>query len=624
MAQQGFTGPFGRLHASLKAGEITRREFIERSTALGVAGAVAIFCANAATAAASGGSQNGFAFYAQSSAAKAPDTGTASQKRGAGGELKLIQWQAATIAVPHTATGTKDYNASCLVVEPLMHYLEDGTIVPNLVKEVPSVENGLLAKDLSSVTINLLPNIKWSDGQPFTAKDVVFTWQWITFEGNNSVTIGVWQPLAKVEAKDDLTVVATYKSPSAAWFEPFVGGINGPIYPAHKFKDFKDRNVQFDTHPVGTGPYKLDSFTPNDQAIYSINDNYREPTKPFFAKVNIKGGGDAASAGRAVLETGEYDFAWNLQVEPAVLEEMQKSSQRGTVKSTVGTNVERININFSDPNKEVNGQRSEMHTPHPILSDIKVRQAMSMAVQRDVVATQFYGFGQNATANIVTGVPSITSKNTKWAYNLDQAGKLLDEAGWKMEGDVRKKDGQELSITYATTINQVRQKTQAVVKQAFTKLGIKVQLQQVDAGVFFDGSAGNTQNINHFYWDINMYTNGAGSPVPVSYMFGWYSGPNGDNIAQKSNQWQGQDFQRWVNKDYDALYEQLLKETDAEKAASMIIQMNDIMINDVALIPEVNRAGDVYAISNQLRDENVMVGPGFELDYWNIANWNRP
>jgi len=619
-------GPFGRLYESLRAGQITRREFIEHSTALGVAGAVAIFCANAAQAAASGGSQNGFAFYAQSNTAgtgKAPDAGTQNQKRGAGPELRLIQWQAASIAVPHTATGTKDYLASCIVLEPLMHYLEDGSLIPNLVKRVPSVENGLLAKDLSTVTFELLPNIKWSDGQPFTAKDIVFTWQWITFEGNASVSVGVWQAISKAEAKDDHTVVCTFASPAANWFEPFAGGTYGAIYPAHKFKDFKDRNAPFDTAPIGTGPYKIDSFKPGDQAIYSVNDNYREPNKPYFKSINMKGGGDAASAARAVLETGEEDFAWNLQVEPAVLKQME-SGGKGKWIVVQGTSIERININFSDPNKEVNGQRSEMHTPHPIFTDDKVRQAMNLAVQRDVIANQFYGPGQPATANILAGLKSFTSTDTKWEYNLDQAGKLLDEAGWKMEGDVRKKDGQEFSITYATSINQVRQKTQAVVKQAFTKLGIKVQLQQVDATVFFDGSAGNTQNINHMYTDINMYTNNPSSPIPVSYMFGWYSGKNGSNIAQKSNQWQGQNFQRWINKDYDALYESLVKETDAEKASAMLIQMNDLIIHDVALIPEVNRAADSYAIANTLNNDNIMVGPGFELDYWNIANWNRP
>ncbi len=617
-------GPFGTLFASLTTGKINRRQFIERSTALGVGAGVAIFCANAAQAAASGGSQNGFAIYGQGGGiAKAPDAGTANQTRGEGGELKLIQWQAPTVATTHVGNGTKDALAASLVLEPLMHYLEDGTLIPTLITEVPSVDNGLLAKDLKTVTYKLQPGVTWSDGEPLMAKDVVFTWKWITTPSNNALTYGFYAPIASVEATDDLTAVVTFKAPTATWFEPFSGSAFGAIYPAHKFKSTDDPNTAFQTAPVGTGPYKIDSFVPNDQVIYSINEHYREPNKPYFSKVNLKGGGDVASAARAVLQTGDYDFAWNLQLEPAVLEDMEKRGGKGKVVTVLGTGVERININFSDPNTVVDGQRSHLGTPHPIFSDIMVRRALNLAVPRDVIATQFYGAGQPPTANILTGSAAFTSKNTSWEYNLEKAGALLDEAGWTMDGNVRKKDGKEFAITYATNINEVRQKTQLVVKQAFTKLGIKVQLKQVDSGVFFDPSPGNEQNISHMYVDINMYTNGAGSPVPVSFMAGWYSGRNGSNIAQKENGWSGFNLTRYSNPDYDALYEQVLVETDIEQASALLIQMNDVLIDDVALIPEVNRSSDTYAISNDLRNENVMVGPGFEIDYWNIANWNR-
>ncbi len=621
MEHHGSTGPFGRLYASLKAGEISRRQFIERSTALGVGAGVAIFCANAAQVAASGGSRNGWAVYAQNKATTAPDAGTENQKRGEGGELKLLQWQAPTLASPHIANGDKDYLAGALVVEPLMHFLPDGTIIPNLIKEVPSVDNGLLAKDLSTVTYTIPDGITWSDGQPFTAKDVVFTWKWITTPSNASVTFAVWDVIKEITAKDDHTAVVTFKDPSATWFVPFTGGTNGPIYPAHAFKGTDDPGKAFATKPLGTGPFVIDTFTPGDQVVYSANEKYREPNKPYFAKVIIKGGGDAASAARAVMETGEFDYAWNLQVEPDILKQMEAGG-KGKIVTVQGTSVERLNLNHSDPNKEVDGQRSEMHTPNPILSDLKVRQALNLAVQRDVIATELYGPGQPATANILTGLESFTSKNTKWEYNLDQANKLLDEAGWKMEGDVRKKDGQELAFNYATTINQVRQKTQAIVKQAFSKIGCKVTLIQIDAGVFFDTSPGNEQNTGHFYWDIGMYTNGAGSPIPTSFMVGWYSGKNGANISQKSNQWQGQNVIRWQNADFDALYEQLIKETDMEKASETLIKMNDLIINDVALIPEVNRAATTYALSNKINNDNV-AGSSFEYDYWNIANWTK-
>jgi peptide/nickel transport system substrate-binding protein len=147
-------------------------------------------------------------------------------------------------------------------------------------------------------------------------------------------------------------------------------------------------------------------------------------------------------------------------------------------------------------------------------------------------------------------------------------------------------------------------------------------LKQVDAAVYFDASAGNDQNINHFYNDLQMYANNATTPIPVAYMLDWYGGPDGENIAQKANDWSGQGRSRFQNAEYDELFEQVRLETDLARAAELFIQMNDILIEEVAVIPLVNRAAGKYAISTTLRDENV-ARSDFEYDYWNIANWNR-
>jgi peptide/nickel transport system substrate-binding protein len=351
------------------------------------------------------------------------------------------------------------------------------------------------------------------------------------------------------------------------------------------------------------------------------NENYRDPNKPYYSRLIIIGGGEAASAAIAVLQTGESDYAWNLQVEPEVLQGMITDDGPGTLEVALGTSLERIHINFSDPNTEVNGQRSEKNTPHPFLTDMAVREALNKAVPRDVIAEKFYGNGQVATANVLNGVPAFTSPNTTWEYNLDAANKILDDAGWALDGDVRKKDGMELSISYATSINQVRQKNQAVVKQAFEAIGVKVKLEQVNATSYFDSAPGNDQNINHFYWDINMYTNNSTSLVPIAFLADWYAGPDGSNIAQKENGWSGTNRQRWSNADYDAKFEALKAATDLETAFQLSIDMNDILINNIVVIPEVNRAADVYAISRKIRNENVALGFGLEYNYWNIANW---
>jgi peptide/nickel transport system substrate-binding protein len=443
---------------------------------------------------------------------------------------------------------------------------------------------------------------------------------------NASTSITSYQPIKDAVAVDDYTVKITFNQPTLAWYVPFTGTFGGSVYPGHLWNFDPAKSDVIDTfqqNPVGTGPYVVDTFKENDQVTYKINDNYREPNKPFFAKVNLKGGGDAASAAQAVLQTGDYDYAWNLQVEPQILAQLAEGGKGGLVV-VPGTSVERILFNFSDPNKEVDGQRSEMNTPHPAFSDKAVRQAMSLLADRDTMSTQFYQGppGEPPTGNALVGIPQYESTNTTWSYDPAQAAQILDAAGWAMDGDVRKKGDVEMKFSYSTSINAVRQKNQAVYKKACEDVGISLQLKQVDAGIFFDSAAGNDQTYTHFYNDLEMFTSSPGFSFPTDYMQAWYAGKDRSNIAQKSNGWAGQDLARYVNADYDALYDQVVVATDPEKAAELFIQMNDIVIDDFVIIPLVQRAADKYGIINTLRNDNVALGP-YESNYWNIANWNR-
>ena len=621
-------GPLATLHKELRTGKITRREFTLRALALGVGMPIVSFIlraetASATTASATVGPHIGWGVAAQGTGGP-PTEGMDGRTRGEGGELKIIQWQAPSMLSPHVSTGTKDYLAAAPIMEPLMHYLPDGTLIPNLITEVPSVENGLLAEDLKSVTYKLQDGITWADGEPLTADDVAFTWEWVVEPANAASSASVYEPIKSMEVVDPQTVQVFFAEPNANWFEPHTGSVWGAVYPKHVLdvEDGKAAHDAFLLNPVGTGPYKIESFSPNDQAVYVVNDNYREPNKPYFAKVNLKGGGDAASAARAVLQTGEYDYAWNLQVEPDILAELEAGG-KGTVSIPPGTSVERIAFQFADWKTETDGERAKLGTVNPTVGDKAVRQAINLATQRDVISTRLYaGEAEPPTSNILAGLPAMESPNTSWEFNPDEAARILDEAGWAMDGGVRKKDGVELSIAYVTSINPVRQKEQAIIKQTLEQIGFKVELRQVDAAVFFDGSAGNEQNINHFYNDLQMYTNNVTSPIPVAYMLDWYAGKDAENVSQKANDWNGLNYGRYQNAEYDKLLDQVRLETDIEKAAQMFIQMNDILIEDVAIVPLVNRSAGKYGIATTLRDENVGVSD-FEVDYWNIANWNR-
>jgi len=178
-------GALSRLHYDLKQGRISRRSFVQKAIALGVGLPVAAFIANSTTLNALAAQDN--ATPAAEATPGIPSFGTESQQRGAGGELKILVAQAPSALSIHAASGGADIQAATPITEPLLSYGVDGTLVPMLAAEVPSVENGGVAADLTSVTFKLLPNVLWSDGQPFTADDVVVTWQWVSDEANQSI-----------------------------------------------------------------------------------------------------------------------------------------------------------------------------------------------------------------------------------------------------------------------------------------------------------------------------------------------------------------------------------------------------------------------------------------------------
>ncbi len=619
MSQQSVvSGGLKQAFDHLVAGQFDRRQFMARATALGVgAGSIAAILQHPAVVAQATPEASPAAVFTR------PDAGTEGQVRGEGGDLRILVPQGASQLSVHNATGGKDIAAGSIISEPLLAYAPDTSLVPVLVHEVPTLENGLLSEDLTTVTFNLLPDVLWSDGEPFTADDVVFTWEWNIDEANGSIDRVSWELLSNVEAVDDLTVRATLAAPTIGWFQPFGSNI-GVIYPRHFWegKEAAVANVAFGLNPVGTGAFVLESLAPNDQVIFALNENYREPNKPWFSRLIIKGGGDATSAVLAVTQTGDWDLAFTLQIDSTAL--AGALGDKGGVYGPPGTGVEKIQFNFSDPDTEVNGQRSQKDTPHPFLTDLAVRQAISYAIDREVLSSRLYAGSPSEPAgrNILAGMGIYESPNTTWEYNPDMARQLLDEAGWVLNGDVREKDGTKLSLKYVTTTAEVRQRVQAVVKDQLVDVGFDVELVGIDGGVFFDGAAGNDQNFTHFYSDMQEYTDGATSAFPINYMKYWYAGPDGENIAQAENGYTGTNKTRYSNAEYDAEYEQLSSASSEEQAIELFIALNDHVIENVVEIPLVQLVADRFAASNEINVDNIAV-TAFGDVYWNIANWNK-
>jgi len=348
------------------------------------------------------------------------------------------------------------------------------------------------------------------------------------------------------------------------------------------------------------------------------NENYRDPNKPAFAKVTFKGGGDAAAAGRSVLETGEFDYAWNLQLAPDVLSGMAAAG-KGKVVSGFGTLVERIMINLTDPNPKWGDERSTLKHPHPFLTDINVRKALSMAIDRQLLVDIGYGVAGKVTCNVLPA-PAIyasTANDSCKVQDIAGANKLLDDAGIvDTDGDgIREKDGVPLKILYQTSTNAVRQDFQALIKQWWSQIGVATELRNIDASVFFGSDPGSPDTYQKFYADVEMYANNFSGTDPEAYMANWHS----SKVPSPENQWQGTNIPRFQSPEYDKLVAEMAVTGDLNKRAELAKKMNDMLMQNYVMLPLVYR-GRVSAHSNTLGGVKLNT---WDSELWNIADWYR-
>ncbi|MDN5787456.1 peptide ABC transporter substrate-binding protein [Pseudorhodobacter sp.] len=542
-------------------------------------------------------------------------------ERGSDGNVNVIYWQAPSILNPFLSGGTKDVEAASLMLESLARFDEKGNMQPWLATDIPTVANGGVAADLKSITWKLKPGILWSDGSPLTANDAVFTWQYCTDTSGGCAQLSKFDGVEKVEAVDDLTVKISFTNPHPYPYLPLVGA-ESPILQQAQFKDCLGAAASGCTeqnfNPIGTGPFKVVEFKTNDVLTLEANPNYRDPDKPHFATMTFKGGGDAEAAGRAVLETGEFDYAWNLQLSPEVLSGMQAAG-KGETMVAFGTLVERIEMNLTDPSPELpEGERSTAKHPHPILSDMRVRKALSMAIDRTLLTEIGYGQAGRPTCNLVPAPEIYASPNTDCiAQDVEGAKALLDEAGWKVGSDgIREKDGKKLHLLYQTSTNAVRQDFQALIKQWWEDIGVSTELKNVSGSVFFGSDPGSPDTFPRFYADVEMYANNFPGTDPAAYL-GAYTC---DKAPRPETQWQGENINRFCDPEYDKLIDKLGETGDIAERAKIAIRLNEMLTKDTyTIVPLVDR-GTVAAHSNTLGG---VILNSWDTSIWNVADWYR-
>ena len=542
-------------------------------------------------------------------------------ERGSDGQLNIIMWQAPSTMNPYLSGGTKDAIAASMVIEPLASFTADGKLTTRLAAELPSLENGGISEDLKTVTWKLKDGITWSDGTPLTADDVVFTANYCMDPEGGCAQLAKYEGIESVEAVDPLTVKVTFAEPHPDPFSAFVGG-QSPILQKAQFENCTGAAASTCTeqnfNPIGTGPFKVIEFKTNDVITFEANPEYREPDKPAFATLTIKGGGDASAAARAVLETGEYDYAWNTQLAPDVLAGMEAGG-KGKVQVAFGSLVERILVNLTDASSSLpEGERSTAKNPNPITTDPAVRKALSMAIDRSLLTEIGYGQAGKPTCNLVPAPEAWASDNTAClTQDIEGAKKVLEDAGWVDNGSgVREKDGVRLSLLYQTSVNAVRQDFQALIKQWWSEIGIETELKTVDASVFFGGDAGSPDTFQKFYADVEMYANNFEGNNPEPYLAQWTC----DKAPRPETQWQGENHARFCDPEYDKLVAELGKTVDLTERGNLGKKMNDMLTKDSNVIIPLVYRGTASAVSNTL--EGVKLN-AWDTEIWNVADWSR-
>ncbi len=540
--------------------------------------------------------------------------------RGSSGHVNILYWQAPSTLNPFLSGGTKEVEAASLIIEPLARYDQNGNMVAWLANSIPTVENGGVSEDLKSITWTIREGLVWSDGSPFTSADVVFTYEYCTHPEGGCAQGQKFEDVTTVEAIDDLTLKVTFDVEKPFPYGPFVGA-QSPIIQKAQFENCMGTDAPGCTDqnfmPLGTGPYVVTEFRPNDVISLEANPNYRDPNKPGFATVTFKGGGDATAAGRAVLETGEFDYAWNLQLAPNVLQQMSEAG-KGQVISSFGTAVERIMVNMTDPSPDLGETRATRANPHPILSDINVRKALSLAIDRNILNEIGYGITGKPTCNVVPA-PAIyasTANDGCLVPDIAMANQLLDEAGWVAGSDgIREKDGIRLSFLFQTSTNAVRQDFQALIKQWWSEIGVETELRNLDASVFFGGDPGSPDTFQKFFADLEMYTNTFDGTDPEPYFNNWKCGRE----PSPENGWQGGNIPRYCDQGYDANLAELSKTGDLARRVELSKALNDQLMQEYIIIPLIHR-GRVAAHANSLGG---VVLNTWDSELWNIADWYR-
>lgn len=367
---------------------------------------------------------------------------------------------------------------STLVVDPLFVPDAKGNYLPVLAAEAPTVENGGVSEDFLTITYKLRDGVTWSDGEPFTADDVVFSYE-IYKNPESTTTLGTaYELIESVEALDPLTVQVKMSAINPAYLT--LWDSEGPVQPKHMFESSAvTQEHPLARLPLGTGPFVFSDWKTGDAITLVRNENYREPDRPYLDGITIKITPEKESAIASFI-AGEFDTVYFITTgDLPTLTAAQEAGEGVVVQLQEGpSHVEWLWLNLSDG--------GDPGKPHPVLGDPAIREAMDHGIDRQTVIDEVLGgFGYQVGSFIYSGWAAVDIPAA--AYDPELAKSVLDEAGWAPGADsIREKDGVRASLRYQTIAgDQTRELYQQVVQQNLKDIGIELVIENVPSNTIF-------------------------------------------------------------------------------------------------------------------------------------------
>jgi peptide/nickel transport system substrate-binding protein len=526
---------------------------------------------------------------------KAP-TQPAGPKRG--GTITMVVWQEPEHLNPELSTQTVVDHIYAFFGEGLTGVNEKGQRYPQLATEVPTTQNGGVSADGLTITYKLRKGVKWHDGTDFTCDDLVFTWKTITTPNNGSLDASTYNALESVTCPDPNTAVLKFKSFKADWIRLFSG--IGYIFPRNAGKAEELKTWAFNRAPIGTGPFKVTEFVTGDHITLVRNDNYWQQGKPYLDKVIVRIV-PSSEVAKQLMKNGEADIMWNNT--EADIPELEKMTN---VKlfSAPQPGGERLILNLVKP-----GDPADNKTPHPILGDLRVRQAIAYGIDKQTIIDKLlYGKALPGSSELNTDPYNCTDIKA-FPYDPAKAKQLLDDAGWKVGADgIRVKDGQRLRLKYQTTTgNKLREDSQVLIVENMKAIGIEFYIENQPSSLLIGSWAANSPRKKGNY-DIIMYTTNAAID-PHSQMYNYF---DSKSIPSPDNQG-GVNYSRWNDPETDKLIEQAGSIPDWPQRKALYCQAAERVVEGASHIYLYQRLN--------LQSFNVRV-QGWIATPWGGPGWN--